>query len=114
MRRRTLLLGGGAMLLATAATARAQAPTPAPAPARQIIIDQHAFGPDDLEVPVGSVIEWINRDVDEHNVTEKNRRFQSPILDTGEHWTRSFGEPGVVEYYCSLHPHMTGRIRVVA
>jgi plastocyanin len=106
VKRRTLLLAGAA-LVTGAATANA-------ADDKQIVvIDNHAFLPPDLEVKAGTTIEWVNRDGDEHDVTENRKAFRSPILDKGEAWKRRFDQPGTVEYYCSLHPHMVGTIRVV-
>jgi plastocyanin len=104
--KRRILLLGGAELFAGAALADENKPV--------VTIDRATFMPAELEVKVGTEIEWINRDSDEHNVTENTKAFRSPILDTGETWRRVFTEAGTVEYYCSLHPHMTGRIRVVA
>jgi len=34
-------------------------------------------------------------------------------MDTDETFSFTFGKPGEYTYFCSLHPHMTGRILVV-
>ncbi|WP_420245365.1 cupredoxin domain-containing protein [Roseiterribacter gracilis] len=110
MKRRTLLLAGAA-LVAGAATSKAADDTSGDK--QVVVIDNHAYLPPDLEVKVGTVVQWVNQDGDEHDVTENKKAFRSPILDKGEEWKRLFDQPGTVEYYCSLHPHMIGKIRVV-
>jgi len=34
------------------------------------------------------------------------------VLDTDEHFSHRFVAPGAYEYFCSIHPRMTGRIVV--
>jgi plastocyanin len=36
--------------------------------------------------------------------------FKSKVLDTSVKFSFTFTTPGVYEYFCSLHPHMTGAI----
>jgi plastocyanin len=57
-------------------------------------------------------VKWINADDTIHLITEKDGKFRSPALDTDDGFTQSFAEVGTVEYYCALHPKMTGRIVV--
>ena len=38
--------------------------------------------------------------------------FKSPALDTGESFSYTFKDAGTFEYYCGLHPRMTGKIVV--
>lgn len=106
--RRSFLLAAAA-LVAGAASARAEDE----AVVAKITIDQYDFTPPVLEVKAGTVVEWTNRDGEGHDVTEDRKAFHSPVLDTGEQWKRRFDQPGLVDYYCSLHPHMTGKIRVL-
>jgi len=47
-----------------------------------------------------------------HNVVAVDRRFTSPVLDTGEQYSHRFDTAGTYDYFCSLHPRMTGRIVV--
>jgi plastocyanin len=55
---------------------------------------------------------WTNRDDVPHNVVSTEQRFKSPVLDTDERFSRQFDVPGAYQYFCSIHPKMTGRIVV--
>ena len=57
---------------------------------------------------------WTNDDDDAHTVVEKDRKFKSAALDTGDTFSQTFPEAGEYEYFCSLHPHMTGTVVVEA
>jgi plastocyanin len=106
--RRTFLFATAALVTGAAAAKAADAAE------AKVVINQYAFSPAELEVKVGTTVEWTNRDSEGHDVTEDKKAFHSPVLDTGDQWKRRFDQPGTVEYYCSLHPHMQGKIRVVA
>ena len=36
------------------------------------------------------------------------------MLDTGDRFSFTFAKAGQFEYFCSIHPHMTGKIIVKA
>ena len=36
------------------------------------------------------------------------------VLDTDDRFSFTFAKPGQFSYFCSLHPHMTGKIVVKA
>lgn len=93
----------------TSAHAR-QSTTPSKAVA--IDIDNFKFGIVSLETPVGTTVTWTNRDDVPHTVTSSTKLFKSPALDTGEAFSYTFKEAGTFEYYCSMHPRMTGKIVV--
>lgn len=78
----------------------------------EIHIDNFTFNPAELVVARGATVKWINSDDIPHTVVEKENRFRSKPMDTDDTFTQKFDTPGVVEYFCSLHPHMTGRIVV--
>jgi plastocyanin len=62
----------------------------------------------------GTTVTWTNRDDIPHIVAGTDRSFTSPVLDTEAAYSRSFSTPGQYGYFCTLHPHMTGRIVVRA
>jgi plastocyanin len=84
--------------------------TPAPGP--QITIENFAFNPATLTVPVGTTVTWISRDDEPHTVTSSDGVFASPGLDADEAFSYTFSTPGTYNYHCKLHPHMTGTIIV--
>ena len=79
----------------------------------QINIDNFSFTPPTLTVPVGTKVTWVNHDDVPHTVVSVDKRFNhSPVLDTDERFSTSFTSQGTYEYYCSVHPKMTGKIIV--
>ena len=75
-------------------------------------IANFTFDPPTLTVPVGTTVTWTNEDDIPHVVAEKNASFRSKALDTGDAYSRTFTTAGTVEYFCAIHPHMTGKIVV--
>ena len=94
-----------------AVTAAPNAPVTA-APA--VHISNFTFGPALLKVKVGQTVTWTNDDDIPHTVVAVDHSFKSKVLDTGEHFTFTFTKAGLFPYFCSLHPHMTGKVMVTA
>jgi plastocyanin len=88
--------------------------TPPTTAGQQVIIDNFTFSPVTLTVGVGSTVTWVNHDDVPHTVTSpsKPRVLQSPTLDTDDRFTFVFTAPGTYDYYCTVHPKMTGQIIV--
>jgi hypothetical protein len=61
-----------------------------------------------------TTVTWINGDDIPHTVTSSGKVFKSKTLDTEDKFSFTFTTPGSYEYFCSLHPHMTGAIVVEA
>jgi plastocyanin len=80
----------------------------------QVVIDNFAFRPAELTISRGSKVTWRNRDDVPHTATSttKPRAFDSHSLDTDEQFSHTFATSGTYEYFCALHPHMTGKIIV--
>ena len=78
----------------------------------QITIQDFSFQPMALTVPVGAKVTWINRDEEPHTVFSTDSTFKSKALDTGDQFSFTFDKPGTYEYFCSVHPKMTGKIIV--
>jgi len=85
---------------------------PSKPPALAIDIDNFKFGVVTREVVAGTTVTWTNRDDVPHTVVSTTKVFKSPPLDTGEAFSYTFKDAGTFEYYCSLHPRMTGKIVV--
>ena len=75
-------------------------------------IDNFSFTPMTLEVPRGATVTWVNKDDIPHVVASTENKFKSRAIDTDGSFTFTFTEPGTYEYFCSVHPKMTGRIVV--
>lgn len=78
-----------------------------------IEIKDFMFSPQTLTVKTGEKITWINRDDEPHTVVSVGKKFQkSSALDTDQEFTITAGAPGSYEYFCSVHPKMTGTVVV--
>ena len=78
----------------------------------QVKIANFTFDPPTLTVKAGTTVTWINADDIPHLVSEKDGKFRSSALDTNDKFSQTFSIAGTVEYFCAIHPHMTGRIVV--
>jgi plastocyanin len=77
-----------------------------------ITIDNFTFTPPEITVPVGTTVKWVNHDDIPHSVVNKDKAFRSKALDTDDSFSYTFATAGTFEYFCGLHPHMTGKIIV--
>ena len=75
-------------------------------------IDNFTFVPARLTVKAGTTVTWRNEDDIPHTVTSASQLFKSKALDTDDSFSFTFTEPGTYDYFCSLHPRMTGTIVV--
>ena len=82
------------------------------APAQTIEITKFAYSSKEITVAPGTKITWINRDEIPHTVTAKDKSFDSKALDTSDKFERTFDKEGDFDYYCSVHPFMTGIVHV--
>jgi plastocyanin len=97
----TVVLAGMAMLLAVSRTFAADA---------EVKISNFTFDPPVLTIKAGTTVTCTNADDIPHVVAEKDGNFRSGALDTDESFSQSFATAGTVEYFCAIHPHMTGKI----
>jgi plastocyanin len=78
-----------------------------------VTIDNFSFAPMQLEIKAGTEVIWINKDDVPHTVvSDDHKLFKSRALDTDEKFSFTFKDPGTYEYFCSVHPKMTGKIVV--
>ncbi len=49
-----------------------------------------------------------------HTVASSSKFFKSKTLDTADKFSFMFTTPGTYDYFCSLHPHMTGAVVIEA
>ena len=77
-----------------------------------IKIANFTFDPPTLTVKAGTTVTWVNNDDIPHLVTDKDGKFHSSALDTDEKFSQTFSTAGTVEYFCAIHPKMTGKIVV--
>ena len=79
----------------------------------KIEIKDFAFNPQRITAKSGQKITWINHDEEPHTVVSVGKKFpRSSALDTDQEFSITAGAPGTYEYFCSVHPKMTGTIVV--
>ena len=78
----------------------------------QVSIDNFSFNPKELTVAAGSKVTWVNHDDVPHTVVAVDKSFKSSALDTNDQFSFQFTNNGTYDYYCSVHPRMTGKIIV--
>ena len=82
-------------------------------PASAVSIDNFTFTPQTLTVKPGTTVTWTNKDDIPHGVASANNTFsKSKALDTDDSYSFTFTTPGTYQYFCYIHPHMTGTIVV--
>jgi len=79
---------------------------------QDVVVDNFSFAPTPVSVPVGGTVRWTNHDDVPHVIMSSDKKFKSPVLDTDQQFSYAFDAPGTYDYFCSLHPKMTGRISV--
>jgi len=55
---------------------------------------------------------FVNHDDMPHSVVGETIKFHSNTLNTGDSFAFVFDKPGVIVYFCGLHPKMKGKIEV--
>jgi plastocyanin len=103
LNRRDLGVAVAAAILLLATNARAED--------MEVHIDNFTFQPPDLTVKTGTTVTWTNRDDIPHTIVSAGK-FRSKTLDTDDKFSFTFTTAGDYKYFCSLHPHMTGMIKV--
>jgi plastocyanin len=82
------------------------------------------YDPDELTVPAGSDVNIVNQDIVPHTVTSgispldpnSAQLFDTSLINGGESVTLSLAQvaAGQYDYYCMVHPYMTGKLTIVA
>jgi plastocyanin len=103
LRRASLRLAVMAMMFCSHGIAHADETT--------VTIDNFTFAPAALTVKVGTTVTWKNHDDIPHTIVSAGK-FRSKALDTDDSYSFTFTAAGDYTYFCSLHPHMTGTIKV--
>jgi len=76
------------------------------------------YSPSELTILVGSSVTWLNDSGVIHTVTSGNLLegsdgiFDSGIIMSGDTFSHTFSEAGHYQYYCTIHPWMTGTVIV--
>jgi plastocyanin len=77
-----------------------------------ITIDGVQFSPAELTVHPGDRIVWVNKDPFPHTATAANKQFDSGSIAVNGSWSYTVIKKGEIDYSCTFHPTMKGKIRV--
>ena len=77
------------------------------------------YAPPEVQVAAGSSIKWTNDDNVIHTVTQgkpseggNSTGFNSGPIQPGGTFEHFFDESGTVDYFCTIHPYMIGKVIV--
>jgi plastocyanin len=113
-RRRWLVVAArGVAVAITCNIARAADPPLVSGSEVLVDIDNFTFTPAFIKVQSGTRVTWTNRDDIPHVVLVRQLKLRSNVMDTGQSFSHAFAEAGSFDYFCALHPHMTGQVVVM-
>ncbi|MGI0101899.1 MAG: cupredoxin domain-containing protein [Nitrosotalea sp.] len=82
---------------------------------------KNCYNPDVVTVTPGTTVTWTNADSVSHTVTSGNPSdnqtgtvFDSSLVRPAATYSFTFKDPGTYNYFCQLHPWMTGQVIVAA
>ena len=81
-------------------------------------LDNSCFDPYISKIDIGDIVTWMNNDDAIHVVVSgdqnygSNELFDSGFLKMNESFSFTFNEEGNYEYFCTLHPWMSGYVSV--
>jgi plastocyanin len=81
---------------------------------QQVAMVDLKFQPETVRVNVGETVTWVNQDNVPHNAVNQRegREPKSELFNEGGTYSWTPTEPGTVDYVCTIHPGMEGRIEV--
>jgi plastocyanin len=80
--------------------------------------NDRCFIPSTVVIGVGGTVTWTNDDTAAHTVTSGSAEngpdgmFDSSLLMAGKTFEHTFEEAGEYDYFCVVHPWMTGKVIV--
>jgi len=81
----------------------------------------NCFDPANAKVAVGETVTWTNADTASHTITSgkpsdnvTGTDFDSGLVKAGGTYHEVFTSAGTFDYYCQVHPWMTGMVTVGA
>ena len=82
-----------------------------------VSIQDFSFAPDNVTISANGIVKWTNNGPSTHTVTSgttptPDGKFNSGNLGTGATVCVQFLGIGTAQYFCSLHPFMTGSVTV--
>ena len=83
-----------------------------PSRTHTVVMEDMRFRPQTLTVAAGDTVLWVNRDFVPHTATSRAGGFDSAVIRASGKWQLTVRKKGSFAYLCTLHPAMTGTLRV--
>lgn len=80
--------------------------------------NENFYDPTGVSIKVGDKVMWKNNDISIHNLASGKPEegptsgFESGIMQAGSTFEHTFNNAGSIDYYCTIHPWMTGIVTV--
>lgn len=75
-----------------------------------ITIENFSFNPAETNIKNGDTVIWTNQDSMAHRISGEG--FNSDVLSKGQSFSFAPSTTGTINYICSIHPSMKGKIIV--
>jgi plastocyanin len=108
----TVAVLGALMLLVANATAGSGGDGASTAAATTVSMGDNFFSPAKKKVKPGTQVTWKNNGQVEHSATANKGSFDTGLLNPGKSRSVTFSRLGKFPYFCTVHPNMTGVIKV--
>lgn len=79
-----------------------------------VTISDFKFTPDTVTVNEGDTVTWTNDGPTVHTATAEDGSFDTGTLRKGDSGSATFTSAGTINYICSPHPYMKGKVIVQA
>jgi len=88
-----------------------------PSGTTNVTIQDNSFTPDNVAISANGIVKWTNNGPSTHTVTSgttptPDGKFNSGNLGTGATVCVQFLGIGTAQYFCTIHPEMTGSVTV--
>ena len=70
------------------------------------------FNPETATAKVGQKVCWVNDDDVQHDAAADGGQFKSSLFGKGETFSTTVRKAGTISYVCTVHPGMTGTLKV--
>jgi plastocyanin len=80
--------------------------------ASEVWMQNNAFTPASITVPVNTTVKWTNKDGTAHTVTSTAGVFDSGNIANAGAFSYQFTSAGTYPYKCTIHSGMTGSVIV--
>ena len=78
----------------------------------KVSIANFAFAPAEITVAPGTTVTWTNDDGAPHGLAFNDGAKGTDVFLPGARFSRTYDKPGTFEYFCAVHPYMTGKVTV--